>query len=116
MFTDFPLFGKLEGMGLDGYVDFSASSDDVGFLKPDSHCFEYLLYNLKLERNDVLYVGDSYSKDIAGACNAGIDAVLVNVKQSELRDAAERFPLAKEVFCNWKDFDAWLASGLEERQ
>lgn len=108
VFTDFPLFEKLKSMGLDEYVDFGASSDDAGFLKPDSHCFGYLLYNLKMEPSDVLYVGDSYVKDIVGAHNAGIDAVLVNVKPSE-------YPLAKEVFGSWKEFDAWLASGMEDR-
>ena len=108
VFTDFPLFEKLKSMGLDEYVDFGASSDDAGFLKPDAHCFGYLLYNLKMEPSDVLYVGDSYVKDIVGAHNAGIDAVLVNVKPSE-------YPLAKEVFGSWKEFDAWLASGMEDR-
>lgn len=108
VFTDFPMFEKLKSMGLDEYVDFGASSDDAGFLKPDAHCFEYLLYNLKMEPSDVLYVGDSYVKDIVGAHNAGIDAVLVNVKPSD-------YPLAKEVFGSWKEFDAWLASGMEDR-
>ena len=108
VFTDFPMYEKLKSMGLDEYVDFGASSDDAGFLKPDSHCFGYLLYNLKMEPSDVLYVGDSYVKDIVGAHNAGIDAVLVNVKPSE-------YPLAKEVFGSWKEFDAWLASGMEDR-
>ena len=108
VFTDFPMYEKLKSMGLDEYVDFGASSDDTGFLKPDSHCFGYLLYNLKMEPSDVLYVGDSYVKDIVGAHNAGIDAVLVNVKPSE-------YPLAKEVFGSWKEFDAWLASGMEDR-
>ena len=116
VFTDFPLFEKLKSMGIADLVDFSASSDDIGFLKPDTHCFEYLLYNLKMEPKDVLYVGDSYSKDIVGAKEAGIDAVLVNVKKSELHDVKSRYPLAKAVFCCWKDFDAWLASGMEDRQ
>ena len=116
VFTDFPLFDKLKSMGVSDLVDFSASSDDVGFLKPDTHCFEYLLYNLKMEPKDVLYVGDSYSKDIVGAKEAKIDAVLVNVKKSELADAASKYPLAKAVFCSWRDFDAWLASGMEDRK
>lgn len=115
VFTDFPMYEKLRSMGLDEYVDFGASSDDAGFLKPDAHCFGYLLYNLKMEPSDVLYVGDSYAKDVVGAHNAGIDAVLVNVKPSDLRDAGKKYPLAKEVFGSWKDFDAWLASGMEDR-
>ena len=115
VFTDFPLYDKLNSMGISDLVDFSASSDDIGFLKPDTHCFEYLLYNLKMEPKDVLYVGDSYDKDIVGASKAGIDSVLVNVERSELQDAKSRYPLAKAVFCRWEDFDAWLASGMEDR-
>ena len=114
VFTDFPLFSKLEGMGLADLVDFAASSDDVGFLKPDAHCFEYLLYNLKLGPHDVLYVGDSYSKDVAGASGAGIDAVLVNVAPSHMKDAATRYPLARAVFSTWDGFDRWLTAEMEE--
>ena len=114
VFTDFPLFSKLEGMDLADLVDFAASSDDLGFLKPDAHCFEYLLYNLKMGAEDVLYVGDSYEKDITGAAGAGIDAVLVNVKGSLVKDAASRYPLAKAVFCSWDDFDMWLTAVMED--
>ncbi|MBQ3317265.1 MAG: HAD family hydrolase [Spirochaetales bacterium] len=114
VFTDFPLFEKLKGMGIDDLVDFAASSDDAGFLKPDAHCFEYLLYNLKMDAKDVLYVGDSYSKDIMGASAAGLDAVLVNVRPSEMKDASGRFPLAKAVFRSWNDFDKWLTAILED--
>ena len=113
VFTDFPLFRKLEGMGLDSLVDFAASSDDVGFLKPDTHCFEYLLYNLKMDPQDVLYVGDSYKKDIVGANAAHIDAVLVNVRGLKPRDAEEKYPLAKAVFGTWDEFDKWLTAQLE---
>ena len=114
VFTDFPLFSKLKGMGLDDLVDFAASSDDVGFLKPDAHCFEYLLYNLKMDAKDVLYVGDSYTKDIEGASAAGLDSVLVNVRPAEADDAPRFFPLAKAVFKNWNDFDNWLTAKMED--
>ncbi len=115
VFTDFPLFEKLKGMNLDDLVDFAASSDDVGYLKPDTHCFEYLLYNLKMGPKDVLYVGDSYDKDIKGAMAAGVDAVLVNVKDPEKTDLTGRSPLAKAVFRTWKEFDTWLTAIMEDR-
>lgn len=114
VFTDFPLFSKLQSMGLADLVDFAASSDDVGFLKPDAHCFGYLLYNLKLGPKDVLYVGDSYSKDIAGASGAGIDAVLVNVAPPHLKDAATLYPQARAVFSTWDGFDRWLTAEMED--
>ena len=114
VFTDFPLFSKLQGMGLADLVDYAASSDDTGFLKPDAHCFACLLYNLKMGPKDVLYVGDSYSKDIAGASGAGIDAVLVNVAPSRMKDAATLYPLAKAVFSTWDGFDRWLTAEMED--
>ena len=113
-YWNWPLYAKLKGMGLEDLVDFACSSDDTGFLKPDTHCFEYLLYNLNVRPEDVLYVGDSYVKDVAGAAGAGIDAVLVNVARSDLKDCTSRYPLAKAVFSDWKDFDCWLSARLEE--
>ena len=113
VFTDFPLFHKLEGMGLASLVDFAASSDDAGFLKPDAHCFEYLLYNLKMGSQDVLYVGDSYEKDIVGANAASIDAVLVNVRGLKPGDEQTKYPLAKAVFGTWDEFDKWLKALLD---
>ena len=113
VFTDFPLLSKLEGMDLASLVDFAASSDDAGFLKPDTHCFEYLLYNLKMGPQDVLYVGDSYEKDIVGANAASIDAVLVNVRDLKPGDAQKKYPLAKAVFGTWDEFDKWLTALLE---
>lgn len=108
VFSDFPLFGKLDSMGLSKYVDFAASSEDVGYLKPSVHCFDRLLYNLGLKACEVLYVGDSYSKDVVGAHDAGMDAVLVNSKGD-----ARRYPLACGVFGTWNGFDAWLSRRME---
>ena len=109
VFSDFPLFDKLGAMGLFQYVDFAASSEDVGFLKPSVHCFEHLLYNMGLKPGEVLYVGDSYSKDVVGARNAGMDAVLVNAKGD-----ADRYPLACGVFHTWASFDGWLSGRMED--
>lgn len=108
VFSDFPLFGKLESMGLSQYVDHASSSEDVGYLKPSVHCFEHLLYNMNLKPCDVLYVGDSYAKDVVGARNAGLDAVLVNAKGS-----SDDYPLACGVFGSWAGFDGWLSGRLE---
>lgn len=109
VFSDFPLFDKLGSMGLSQYVDFAASSEDVGFLKPSVHCFEHLLYNMGLKPSEVLYVGDSYSKDVVGAHSAGMDAVLVNSK-----GGAGMYPLACGVFHTWADFDGWLSGRMED--
>ncbi len=108
VFSDFPLLSKLEGLGLSQYVDFAASSEDVGFLKPNIHCFEYLMYNMGLKPSEALYVGDSYSKDVVGSHDAGLDAVLVNAKESE------KYSLSCGVFATWLDFDRWLFESPED--
>ena len=108
VFSDFPLFNKLESMGLADYVDFALSSENVGFLKPSVHCFEKLLYNIGVGPAEALYVGDSYDKDVVGAREAGVDAVLVNA-----RGAREEYPLANEVFESWEGFEKWLLKSLE---
>lgn len=108
VFSDWPLWNKLERMGIDSLIDHKYSSDDCGYLKPDIHCFEFVLDKLGLKAKEVLFVGDSYAKDIAGAASAGMDAVLIGSTREE-----EKYPLAKEVFANWGEFDAWITRQLE---
>ena len=101
-------------MGLSKYVDFATSSTNVGYLKPNIHCFEYLLYNVGTKPSETLYVGDSYTKDVVGAFNAGLDAVLVNAKEKQVKEATKKYTLACGVFSSWLDFDAWLSEKLED--
>ena len=75
--SDFPLFDKLEKLGVADLVDVAISSDDTGFLKPSVHPFEFLMYKLNVKPCETLYVGDDYKKDISGSAEAGIDSYLV---------------------------------------
>ena len=106
--SDWPLGTKLKQIGLGEYADMAFSSDDTGYLKPSAHGFEFLLDKIGVEKKDVLYVGDSYSKDVLGAIGAGFDAVLVNVKGKK-----DDFPKALAVFETWADFDRWLRKMYE---
>ncbi len=107
--SDWPLYNKLELMGVDPYIDLKITPYDMGYLKPDVHCFTYMLDKLSLKSSEVLFVGDSYEKDVTGAAKAGIDPVLIG----HHRDQKEQFPLAVEAFDNWKDFDDWIGGQLE---
>lgn len=100
--SDWPLWNKLELIGVKQYCDFVCDPDGMKFLKPDAHTFEYLLYNLNLDASEVLYVGDSYKKDVEGAVGVGMDAVLVNHEDNG------NYPKALKVFKNWKDFSFWM--------
>jgi putative hydrolase of the HAD superfamily len=75
--SDFPLAGKLEALGILPYVDVALCSEDTGYLKPDPHVFARLLELVDSKADEVLYVGDSYRKDVLGANGAGIHSLLL---------------------------------------
>lgn len=76
--SDFPVENKLKELGLDGYFTYCLSSEDCGYLKPDKRAFDYILRVCGYKCNEVLYIGDSLTKDYNGALNAGMSAVLVD--------------------------------------
>ena len=111
IFSDFPVENKLKALGIDDKINYVFSSKDAGFLKPDIRCFEYLYENSplsKFKKSEVLYIGDSYSKDCVGAFNFGFSSILLSKKHKE-------FPKAYKVYKNWRDFSLWLKTILEEK-
>ncbi|MCR5761460.1 MAG: HAD family hydrolase [Sphaerochaetaceae bacterium] len=102
--SDWPFFNKLEQMGVKELFDVILNCDDTGYLKPDKRCFETYLKKTGLKAEEVLYVGDSYRKDVLGATGAGMDAVLVNSSETD----AKKVPKALAFFRDWKGFSKWL--------
>lgn len=66
---------KLIKLGLDKYVDALVTSEEIGYEKPDKRMFQQVLDKLKLEKNDVVMVGDSWDKDVQGAVAMGIKSI-----------------------------------------
>jgi putative hydrolase of the HAD superfamily len=99
VFSDFPVAGKLQALGLDDLVDLALSSEDSGYLKPSGKAFEYLLSRVSVSPDEILFVGDSYDKDVIGAKQAGMHACLVSA-------SSRQFPQADVVIRSWKDFPA----------
>ena len=60
--------------------DFSdvVTSEDVRAYKPRSEPFKQALERNSLRPEEVIHIGDSYSSDVAGAVQCGIDAIWVN--------------------------------------
>ncbi|OIO28823.1 hypothetical protein COX86_02560 [Candidatus Micrarchaeota archaeon CG_4_10_14_0_2_um_filter_60_11] len=67
---------RLVELGLDEYFDLVVSFDDTGEKKPSVKPFERALALLKMPACEVLFVGDSASKDIGGARKAGMKTCL----------------------------------------
>ncbi|MGE6752597.1 HAD family hydrolase [Rossellomorea sp. NPDC071047] len=61
-------------------------SGDIGKGKPDSAMFLHALERLKLQKDEVIMVGDNLNTDILGASNLGITTVWINRRQQKLQD------------------------------
>lgn len=62
---------KFEAMSLTRYCSRFLISEDVGVMKPHSDVFDRATEMAGVKRNEILYVGDSYSSDIIGGNGAG---------------------------------------------
>lgn len=77
--SDFPVKTKMAALGLEGIWDLKISAEEVGYLKPHKKPFEKILEILKVNPEEVLYVGNSYKYDIIGAKNMGFYAAHVTI-------------------------------------
>jgi putative hydrolase of the HAD superfamily len=67
---------KLEGTGMESYLEEVITSDRAGTRKPDPGFFRYALEILGAEKGEALMIGDDVEADIIGARDHGIDQVL----------------------------------------
>jgi putative hydrolase of the HAD superfamily len=79
------LIPELDIVGIRPLFDAIVISSDYGYRKPDPRLFGTALRQLEVPASQALYVGDNLARDICGAHNAGLRAVL-------LRDTGESQP------------------------
>lgn len=70
--SDFPIKNKLKFLKLDDLFDFSLSSEDTGYLKPNPIPFQQMIREFGIAPDEILYVGNSYKYDVIGAAAAGM--------------------------------------------
>ncbi|MCF7914617.1 MAG: HAD family hydrolase [Spirochaetaceae bacterium] len=70
--SDFPIKNKLKFLNLDDLFDFSLSSEDTGYLKPNPIPFQQMIREFGTDPDEILYVGNSYKYDVLGAAAAGM--------------------------------------------
>lgn len=75
---ELPILDQLEMMGIAGYFDVIMTASDARSLKPSPLIFEFAAERMQVNPEEVMYVGDNYYTDIAGAVSAGLQAVLVD--------------------------------------
>ncbi|HLQ95535.1 MAG TPA: HAD family hydrolase [Pseudogracilibacillus sp.] len=70
-------------------------SGDFGTGKPSIEIFNYALNLLKVEKHEVLMVGDNLMTDILGASRAGIDSAWLNHNSVDTSDVTPTFEIKK---------------------
>jgi len=73
--SDAQILAALARGGLDGYVDQIYCARTVGHRKPAREFFDYIVAHAGCGKDQIIVVGDSYEKDIAGARSAGLRAL-----------------------------------------
>lgn len=71
---------KLEALNIDNYFECIVVTDELGreFWKPHSKSYEIMKNKLKLDYDEMVYVGDNLSKDFVTANKLGMKTVFIN--------------------------------------
>lgn len=87
-FTAEALSIALERLGIRKYFIGIWSSADFGRIKPCRDFFEMAIEKVLAEnpnesREDIVFIGDTYSTDVVGAAGAGLDVIWINHKNED---------------------------------
>ncbi|MCH5261749.1 MAG: HAD-IA family hydrolase [Lachnospiraceae bacterium] len=81
---------KCSRANMDRLIDKIISAADLGCPKPEKKVFDKCVEYLGIDADTLMYIGDDEVKDIMGAHNAGMQAMLVNGKDGvALKDIYE---------------------------
>jgi len=83
---------SIRSAGLLDYFDVVITSEQVGWRKPHAKLFETTLAAVGVEANEALMIGDSLSKDIAGAKSIGMKSIWLSLNSSETTAGTGIFP------------------------
>ena len=82
-------YKKLAACGLKDYFDTIILSEDAGFNKPSPQYFDYAFLQSGACRENTLMIGDNLQTDILGALASGIDALLFNRWDVDVKEASQ---------------------------
>lgn len=77
----------LEALGIAESIDFAVASADLRSEKPDRAIFERALFRAGAAADEAVHVGNHFERDVRGALNAGMRAVLID---RDLDDPSDR--------------------------
>lgn len=90
-------YNKVKKIGVGRWIDEKniIVSEEVGYAKPAREIFQLVEEKLELLPEDLLYIGDSWKHDVAGAIEAGWDAIYLNSRKESPSNSKNYQPLAE---------------------
>ena len=99
----------LEAIGLAHHFEVSLSAHKIGKAKPDPHVFLLACEALKLQPEQVAYIGDDLRLDVEGAQKAGLTGIWLNRQHQQA--PTELGHIQPDVtFTNLHDLVGWLTT------
>ena len=83
-------YRKLEALEISDFFDMIITSEEAGEDKPSDKMFNLLFEKTKNNPDELLMIGDSQEKDIAGAQKHGINTILYT-KHTDIIKEAEKY-------------------------
>ena len=82
---------KIHKVKITSYIDYLVTSEEAGSEKPHPIMFLLSLKKLNMLSSEVIFVGDSRSKDVSGANAVGMETVLISNKVEKHRQDIEDY-------------------------
>jgi putative hydrolase of the HAD superfamily len=99
----------LEAIGLAHHFEVSLSAHKIGKAKPDPHVFLLACEALKLQPEQVAYIGDDLRLDVEGAQKAGLTGIWLN-RQNQQAPSELGHIQPDVTFTNLHDLVGWLTT------
>lgn len=77
---------KIDSLHLSSYIDYLVCSEEVVDTKPITKVFDLALEKTNCTKEEVIFVGNSFSADIVGGENFGIDTIWFNKESKKEPD------------------------------
>ena len=74
-------YRELEKMDIKDMFDVIVFSSDIGIIKPSGKIFAKAMEGLDVDVSKMVYIGDSYRRDIVGAISFGMSAIWIRPNQ-----------------------------------
>jgi putative hydrolase of the HAD superfamily len=88
---------KLVGLGIHHFFDIVATSEELGYSKPQKEIFEYVMKELNLKPGECVMVGDRLDTDILGGNRTGMLTVRIRTRWRSEEPKGEEDTPAYEI-------------------